>query len=146
MKEKEAKIQLNCESWLFPVWKMNELCYCCIIWTGWWRRLWPAEGKVKYKWLIPASRERKSKRQEEREREPVCWWVTLERCALHLIHSVLCLRHNPVFSTKSFSSLAPRMSLTCLGSGCLSILIHSSVPSPKLQQRCYISARQSPII
>ncbi len=28
------------------------------------------------------------------------------------------------------------MSLTCLGSGCLSILIHSSVPSPKLQQRC----------
>lgn len=114
----------------FPlVGKMNELCYCCIIWTGWWRRLWPAGWKVKYKWLIPVSRAREE--EQEREREPVCRRVTSERCARHLICSVLCLRHNPVFSTKSFSSLAQRTtSLTCLGSSCLSILIHSSVLSP----------------
>lgn len=105
---------------LSPVCKMNDLCYCCIIWTGWWRSLWPAEGKVKYKWLIPASTEQAAFAGE----------------LLHLIRSVLC--HNPIFSTKSFSSLASRMSLTCSGS----VLIHSCAP----ERRCYISARQRPII
>lgn len=95
---------------MFSVQKMNVLCYCCIIWTGWWRRLWHRELKVKYKWVIPVLR------RNERGRDCL---VRVEMFPLHwnilpVLSSILtCLRHYPIFNTESFSALAARVSLTC---------------------------------
>lgn len=95
---------------MFSVQKMNVLCYCCIIWTGWWRRLWHRALKVKYKWVIPVLRRNGRGRDclVRVEMFPLHWNI------LPVLSSILTgLGHYLIFNTESFSALAAHVSLTC---------------------------------